>query len=355
MTDTVRNHYTTSPNLAYLATKSRAGSSAILQMLRSDGIIHNDKVLATPLRGGVASDVFLIQDGDRQFVAKQALPRMKVQDLWEVDVSRNRTEYEYLSYVGRILPGSVPAVFDLGDGYFTMEYLDEGFRNWKQMLLAGDCRIQHAAQAGTTLGIIHRMSAGDMELERRFDTTKTFHQCRTDPYLLTTGLRHPELKEYFENEALRLEGTRECLVHGDYSPKNILVADDRQVLLDCEVAWYGDAAFDLAFLLSHLLLKSLYHTPDNVGLYSLVEQVIRSYYMERNLPHDKREDFEHRVARLLPLLLLARIDGKSPAEYICSEEKKEFVRRFVTSVLPIRDSAILTLVARWFEAHSSYN
>ena len=102
----------------------------------------------------------------------------------------------------------VPALFDLGDGYFTMEYLGDGFANFKEMMLAGKCEVKHAARAGQILGVIHRVSAGDAEAARIFDTTRNFHQLRTDPYLVTTGQRHPELREYFEREALRLNGTR---------------------------------------------------------------------------------------------------------------------------------------------------
>src|ERR1700722_20093730 len=122
-----------SPDLAHKAEKAHnAESSPIVELLRTERLIFSEKALATTLIGGEASDIFLIVDGDRRFVVKQALHRMKVQDLWQADVTRNRTEYEYLRYVGRILPGSVPAVSALGDGYFTMEYLGEGLRNWKQ-------------------------------------------------------------------------------------------------------------------------------------------------------------------------------------------------------------------------------
>ncbi len=112
-------------------------SSQILRLLLRDGIISHEKSTATPLLGGIASDIFLVQDADRRFVVKRALQKMKVQDLWLADVSRNHTEYEYLRYVGAILPGAVPAVLAQGDGYFTMEYLGSEFRNWKEMLHRG--------------------------------------------------------------------------------------------------------------------------------------------------------------------------------------------------------------------------
>ncbi len=327
--------------------------SPILETLRADGHVQTPDAQIVPLVGGVSSDVFLVKDGDRQFVVKQALAKLKVEDQWHADISRNRTEFEYLNYVGRILPESVPRVFAVGDGYFTMEYLGAGFLNWKQMLMAGRCVPEHGARAGRTLGAIHRISAGDAEVARIFDTTKNFHQLRTDPYLVTTGRRHPELREYFQRETLRLEATRECLIHGDYSPKNILIGEARQVILDCEVAWYGDPAFDLSFLLTHLLLKSLYHAPKDVGLAAMAGQVIGGYYLDRQLPPDQQKDFDQRTARLLLLLLLARIDGKSPVEYLRTKKrKKDFVRTLVPTMLPIPDLTLAELSSRWFAALS---
>ncbi len=114
----------------------------ILKLLRADGLLRTDHARAIPLTGGVSSDVFLVEDGPRKFVVKQALAKIKVHDLWQADISRNRTEFEYLNFVGRVLPEAVPKVFAAGDGYFTMEYLGEGFANWKQMLLLGQCRCR---------------------------------------------------------------------------------------------------------------------------------------------------------------------------------------------------------------------
>lgn len=321
--------------------------SDILAMLRRDHLVSGPDVCLTALSGGISSDVFLVASGEKRFVIKRALAQLRTKDLWRVDISRNRNEYEYLKYVGRILPEAVPAVLALGDGYFTMEYLGSEFKNWKQLLLGGHCDSRRLQQAARILGTIHRSSFGDRKAERLFDTTPNFHQLRTDPYLLTTGQRHPALREYFEQEAFRLENTRECLVHGDYSPKNLLVGSERMVLLDCEVAWYGDPAFDLAFLLNHLLLKSLYHAATDLRWDQVIGNVMGTYYRERELETDTQREFDGRTARLLLLLLLARVDGKSPVEYLSNEEKRAFIRRFVSSGLH-STTHTLQVVNKWF-------
>jgi aminoglycoside phosphotransferase (APT) family kinase protein len=324
--------------------------SQILDFLRGDHLVRGDAVSVTQLGGGVSSDVYLIEDGENRFVLKRALPQLKVRDLWRADISRNRHEFNYLKYVSHILPESVPVPFVLGSDYFTMEYLGPEFKNWKQLLLMGNCQVEIARESARILAIIHRKSMNDSEARRSFDTTTNFHQLRTDPYLLTTGRRHPALRAYFEDEARRLESTRECLVHGDYSPKNMLVRNGRIVLLDCEVAWYGDPTFDMAFLLNHLLLKSLYHMPRDLGLRELIDITIAQYYFERQLTEKLQGESDSRTARLLLLLLLARIDGKSPVEYLNNENEREFVRSFVTAGLMANIATLSSLVDNWFRS-----
>lgn len=326
----------------------------IINLLRRDGIISGNDFRITSLSGGISSEVFLVENSEKCFVVKQALPQLRVKGLWQADTSRNRNEYEYFRYVGSILPEAVPSVLSVGNGYFTMKYIGSEFSNWKELLMGGDCHPWHAESAARTLGQIHRASAADPRVARLFDTTSTFHQLRTEPYLLTTGRRHPRLAGHFEEEAIRLEKTRECLVHGDYSPKNILVGNGRVVVLDCEVAWYGDASFDLAFLMTHVLLKSLYHAPKDVGLEILFVKTFCTYCLERMFEPDQQQDFESRTARLLLMLLLARIDGRSPVEYL-SAAKCDFAREFVASELCAGSLELSALATDWFTAlHERY-
>jgi Ser/Thr protein kinase RdoA (MazF antagonist) len=175
-----------------------------------------------------------------------------------------------------------------------------------------------------------------------FDTTPNFFQLRIEPYLLATAAKYPPLRPLFQTEAERLAATRECLIHGDFSPKNILVSANRMVLLDCEVAWYGDAAFDVAFLLSHLFLKALLHAPRESGFRAMVDTFWSAYQTSRPSPA-----LEPRVSRLLLMLLLARVDGKSPVEYLDSS-RQHFVREFVRGELSAKDLSLASVSNAWF-------
>jgi aminoglycoside phosphotransferase (APT) family kinase protein len=318
-----------------------------LEMLRRDGHVRDAQARLTPLSGGVSSELYLVEDGAEKFVVKRALPKLRVKDNWFADVRRNETEWKYLEYVGSLMPGTVPKLRFVNPNadYFGMEFLGEGFTNWRQLLLAGDCRTEHAALAGKILGDIHRRTGFNIRLWDQFDTTESFHQLRIEPYLLTTGNRNPELRKLFFAEAQRIEETREVLVHGDFSPKNILINGDCMVLLDCEVAWYGEPAFDVAFCLNHLLLKSLHHAPRRLGIETMTSAFWQAYVEGRR--SGKSSFVERRVIPLLLMLLLARVDGKSPVEYL-TLRKHQFVRDFVREHLPSPPKNLAHLSEIWF-------
>ena len=323
--------------------------NSILDQLLRDGRLSSANATVRPLAGGVSSDIYLVEDGSKKWVVKRALEKLKVQEDWFADTSRNRFEREYLKYVGAFLPMAVPRVVFEGDGYFAMEYLGEGFTNWKQLMLDGRYEPDYAEQAGNTLGVIHQTSLGDEAARECFDSTGNFHQLRSEPYLVTTGSRHPDLTAMFEAEVIRLESTRECLVHGDYSPKNILISESRLVVLDCEVAWYGDPAFDLAFLLTHLHLKAVHRPAASSVLATMVQRAEASYLAARKLDHHDGTEFLQRTCRLLLMILLARIDGKSPVEYISDPVSKEWVRQFTARALLKNAGTLTDVSADWFE------
>ena len=319
-------------------------SDAFLALLRRDGVVRTSDARLTPLSGGVSCEIHLVEDGAERFVAKRALAKLRVKADWFADVSRNRHEWEYIRYVARFLPDSVPVLRHCSttDNYFTMEYLNGRFLNWKQLLLAGQVNAAHARHAGNVLAQIHRHSAGDTAAMRLFDTTPVFFQLRIEPFLLTTGAKHPALRPFFEVEAARLAAVRECLVHGDFSPKNILINGDRLVVLDCEVAWFGDPAFDLAFLMNHLCLKALRHAPREVGVRPMLGEFWSAYQAVRPSP-----EIESRVGRLLLMLMLARVEGKSPVEYL-DAARQQFVRDFIREQLPTGNFSLRDIADVWF-------
>ncbi|NBC65009.1 MAG: phosphotransferase [Bacteroidetes bacterium] len=300
----------------------------IADILRNEQLIFGEELEFKPLKGGVSSDIVLVSDGNNSVVVKQALPKLNVEDDWYADISRNENEQRFIRFLTDIKPEATPKLLysNSEHSFFVMEFLDEGFLNWKKQMLNGVFDTQIAEKAAVLLATIHQESWKDDHLKQEFNKGNNFFELRTEPYLVTTGERHPELRELFFDEVERLKNYQEAIVHGDFSPKNIMVNNDRVVFLDHEVAWFGDPAFDLAFFMNHLYLKMLYHFKKTGEILDLTTIAWATYFNQ--IGDEILQQMEKRSIRLLLMMMLARIDGKSPVEYL-EIDQQEFVRSFV--------------------------
>lgn len=320
-------------------------------LIRLDLLAADTPAAAEPLTGGVSSDIWRIDLPDGPICIKRALAKLKVDADWQVPVERNRYEISWLETVAQIAPSAAPRL--LGrceeDGLFAMEYFDPAaFPLWKVELMAGRADPNFAASVGATLGRIHAATADDAVVASRFDSAAIFHAIRLEPYLEATAQRHPDLSDALRRLVAVTASTRRVLVHGDVSPKNILVGDKGPVFLDAECATFGDPAFDLAFCLNHLLLKCVYR-PDTATAYLGCFTAMSDAYLPL-VNWEDRDALEQRVAHLLPGLLLARIDGKSPVEYLEEPAQHACVRGFARTILRAPVPLLATLRDRWGDA-----
>ncbi|MGH8722339.1 MAG: phosphotransferase family protein, partial [Burkholderiales bacterium] len=195
---------------------------------------------------------------------------------------------------------------------------------------------------GARLARIHAATADDRRMAAEFATDAGFHAIRLEPYLLATARRHADLAPQLQRLAERTAATRTALVHGDVSPKNILVGAQGPVFLDAECAWYGDPAFDLAFCLNHLLLKCLW-VPEAADRFLACFDALAAGYLATH----GVAGLERRAASLLPGLLLARIDGKAPAEYVTEEAQKARVRAVARALLVSPPATLAAVRTAW--------
>ncbi|MCU0867983.1 MAG: phosphotransferase [Burkholderiales bacterium] len=288
----------------------------------------------TPLDGGVSSDIFVARIGERRVCVKRALPTLKVAAHWEAPTERNRWEVEWMRVAAEVVPDAVPAILgeDRETGCFAMQWLDPADHPvWKSQLRDGAIDPMVARAVGQRLARIHGATANRPDLAARFATDHIFFPIRLEPYLAATAQVHPDLADRLQTLIGVTGSTRRALVHGDVSPKNILVGPRGPVFLDAECAWYGDPAFDLAFCLNHLLLKCVWR-PRWWARYLDSFAALSGTYFER-VDWEPRAPLEARVAHLLPGLFLARVDGKSPVEYITTEVDRDRVRRVARRLL----------------------
>ncbi|MEK9721653.1 MAG: aminoglycoside phosphotransferase family protein, partial [Quisquiliibacterium sp.] len=261
---------------------------------------------------------------------------------------RNRHEVGWLRFVAGIAPQAVPEVLaqDPTGLAFAMPFLPpEQYPVWKTELREGRTDQAFAMRLGGLLVAIHRGSADRADLASAFATDANFHAIRLEPYLAATALRHPHLATQLAGLLQITANTRRALVHGDVSPKNILCGPQGPVILDAECAWFGDPAFDLAFCLNHLLLKSVWRPAHRAGYSNCFRALCDGYFDA--VSWEPAERLEARTAALLPALMLARIDGKSPVEYIRSEPNRELVRRFATDRIMKPEHKLADICRDW--------
>ncbi|MBM3572037.1 MAG: aminoglycoside phosphotransferase family protein [Alphaproteobacteria bacterium] len=302
----------------------------------------------TRLAGGVSSDIWRVELPRRTVCVKRALAKLRVAQDWYAPVGRNRYEAAYMNVAGMIVPGAVPRLLahDEAAGALVMEYLPEQqFFLWKLQLRDGVAEVSTAAAVGAHLAAIHAGTADRADIANQFPTDAIFHAIRLEPYLLAAARVHPALAPALEALVHRTAATKCALVHGDVSPKNILIGPAGPVLLDAECAWYGDPAFDLAFCLNHLLLKCLWTPSARAKFLSCFNELANSYWPRVNW--EARAGLEARAAHLLPGLMLARVDGKSPVEYVSQERDKSVVRRVATMLLLHPVDQLAHVAAAW--------
>jgi aminoglycoside phosphotransferase (APT) family kinase protein len=321
------------------------------QALRELGLAAADEALTgTPLAGGVSSDIWRIDTRGGPVCAKRALPKLRVAADWRAPIARNRYEARWMQAANAAVPGSAPRVLGQHDalGVLVMEYLDP-LRHvlWKQQLRDGTVDAAFARSVGDTLARIHAHAAARRsELAPQFDADAIFFDIRLEPYLLATAEKHPDLAPALRALVVQTQAHKVSLVHGDVSPKNILIGPYGQpILLDAECAWWGDPVFDLAFCLNHLLLKCLWVPAVSGALVNSFDALARAYL--RRVDWEPAETLERRAAALLPGLLLARVDGKSPVEYLTAEPQWRIVRRCASELLRQPVSRLAEVAAAW--------
>ena len=266
------------------------------------------------LAGGVSGVVFAARGEEKHVVFKQALERFRVEDEWLVPPQRALDEAAALELMSTLAPGAVPRLLDVDPDRFAlvMEEAPAGWRSWKSHLLEGHADTAVAARLGELLGMLHERTT-----EVELGSAASFDAQRVDPYLRTTARRHPDLAPRIAAYTERLLETHACVVHGDYSPKNVLVGEGGPSsglwVIDWEIVHRGDPAFDVAFLLNHLLLKTI-HRPAAAADYEACGAAFLDAY-------GPQLDTAY-VLGLVGCLMLARVDGKSPAEYLTQAERE---------------------------------
>jgi len=286
--------------------------------LNPNGVTLN----ATELAGGVSSSVVAVTGEGVAIVLKQALPRLRVEDVWEASPERSRAEIAALELVGELTPGAVPRVLaaDPDEHMIALELLPATARNWQAEI--GEQRVHRrlGTWAGRTLGCWHARTAERNDLSWAVDAFESFEELRLVPFHEAVMRRRPELAPAVAPYLAELRSLKRCLVDGDYAPKNMLVEPDgRCFVLDLEVAHFGNPVFDLGFFLSFAVLSAVRWPALTPQLRELADLFLAAYEAGAGagFAGDPASITGHTAC-----LVLARTDGVSPAAFLDDESRE---------------------------------
>lgn len=336
----------------------------------------SERVIVRELAGGVSNMVLAVERPDRpqdEFVIKQARARLRTSQPWFSSVERIWREADVLAICAELLerrarvalpddavgPARTPRIlFEDRENYLlAMSAAPRPNVVWKAELLAGRIDPRIAAACGRLLGTLHGESWRDEAIRRKLGDRALFDQLRVDPYYRTLAAARPETRPAVQRVIESLEAHPRALVHADFSPKNLLVHGRGLLMVDFETGHYGDPAFDLGFFLSHLVLKACLKIPEHAAYLELTE-VFRGSYEEAvasNIPPDELAALWARGIGNFALCAWARLDGKSPVEYLSDADRRELVRAVCGEILDrgvVAWPEVVDLVRSRFDASS---
>jgi len=317
----------------------------LLHYLRDRGLIGDEGEPAFQvLKGGVSNrTVWVGRGGSGDWVIKQALQKLRVQVDWFSDPERIQREAAGLRWLGRIIPGHVPEVVfnDSQRNILAMTAVPQPHYNWKTALLSGHTDVRFAQSFGKLLAKIHNAALRYPKLAEEFAERRFFEELRLEPYYRYTATQAPDAAPFLTQLIEETRARRFALVHGDYSPKNVLIHRDRLVILDYEVIHFGDPAFDIGFSLTHFLSKA-HHLPARRDAFLDMARRYWQSYLRELAPH-LRDMVRHFAVQHTLACLLARVAGRSPLEYLDGIER-ESQKRIVLELMKQDISEIPDLI-----------
>ena len=309
---------------------------ALVAYLRETGRIQSDERPSVHvLAGGVSNRTVIVErETGEAWVLKQALEKLRVATDWFSSPERIHREAEGLRWLNQVAPEGSTVEFIFEDHVhhiLAMQAVVQPHQNWKSMLLAGEVRLEHVEQFGTLLGALERRALERRaEVEHAFKDRSFFESLRLEPYYAYTAGVMPEAAGFLHALIEETRANRVTLVHGDYSPKNVLVYRDHLILLDHEVIHFGDPAFDLGFSMTHLLSKAHHLTAHRAAFL----KAARHYWNAYANAAGKISTPELEARAVLNTLgcLLARVAGRSLLEYLDQIERSR-QRRIVLDLI----------------------
>ena len=304
--------------------------------------INKEKILNYKrLKGGVSSEVYKVTTNTKTYCIKRSLKKLMVKKKWIVNQNRIYFEYLWLYYCKQILQNNIPKTYHYNSlkKYIVMEYLDNTkFKTLKELYFKKNINLSTIKTISNHLYKIHNLSKNSNVKKIFSKNSRNFFNLRLDPYFNEVAKVYPHFKKKVNKINANYKKSSITLVHGDFSPKNILVGKNKIIYLDAECCNYGDPVFDLVFFSNHLLIKSIFIS-EKKELFLKAYKLFYKQYM-RKLSKYEYKNYLKRILDMTPVMLLARVDGKSPVEYIKTKRIKNKIREMSFKMI---DEKLLSL------------
>ena len=283
--------------------------------------------------GGVSGSVAFVYAGKKPMIVKQALAQLKVKETWLCDPNRMNIEQESNRIYHDIMPTCTPEVYfyDSDNYIYCREAVPENCTMWKEDLMSGLLDYECARKVIEALLLVHEKCSINEKIKETFASKDIFYNLRISPYIEFVLKKYPELTDHAKPLVSALMDSEITLIHGDFSPKNIMINGREISILDFEVAHFGHPMFDLAFFCNHFILKAIKHKQWSDSFLNMLTYMMDIYF--NGISYMDKVELETQFVKLLSLMMLARVDGKSPVEYLTEDSDKEFVRKCAFSMI----------------------
>jgi aminoglycoside phosphotransferase (APT) family kinase protein len=300
------------------------------EYLQQTGLISGP-AHAEALGWGVSNVVLRVTpDIGPPVVLKQSRELLRTRAEWRSRLDRIWREADVLRLLEQVVPGVAPRILheDRPNYLIVMEAIDRDHVVWKEALLAGRVDLSLSEELGNLLARIHSGTWHDPDVAELLGDIRAFDELRLDPYYRRIATVHPALSSALSGLVEASRSRRHAVVLADFSPKNILLVPGGLKLVDFETGHYGDPPFDLGFFLTHLALKGVRAAPNDDRCFTFAERFWTAYSAAMAPLMATVPDYELWCVRHWTACLLARVDGKSPVDYL-DERQQGIVRCFV--------------------------
>ena len=278
------------------------------------------------LSGGVSCDTAKITwrsgESESGAVVKRALAQLRVPGTWEADVDRILAEADALELFARLTPNSVPKLISRSDSdlAIAIELAASDMHDWRFRMLDGVVEPEVGRTLGRVLATWHRQTRNINLPERIIDGKKRLFDLRAGAFYGGMAKTWPEFAPLIDGLSRELMESRECAVHGDFSPKNVLHGPSGTWVLDFEVTHQGAPVFDLAYMSAHLNLKAIKLAAHRELVAETLENFLDEYQKNGGSLPDN-------LSAHAGVITAVRVVGISQVNYLDEQQKVQAIDR----------------------------